>query len=182
MKRRTLIQTIGTGIGLGTVGAASAAHQENYAEITFDDQKSDGSTVTVERLDIAADGFITIHTWDLIAEQDGPNTIAGVSELLEAGSYVDVDVRLFDDGTGYSDVFDQDRLSNGRHRLIAVPHRDIEHTGSFDFTSAPHKDIPFTRGTRVREDLPVDGAVNDEAVVVVSQGSRDVDQFRGERS
>lgn len=48
LKRRTLIGTVGASIGLGTIGIVSANHQENYAEIEFGDQKSDGTVVTVE--------------------------------------------------------------------------------------------------------------------------------------
>lgn len=177
MKRRTLIGTIGTSIGLGTIGMVSADHQENFADVELRDQKSDGIAVTVERLRLEADGFITIHTWDLIEKQDGPNTIAGVSKPFEPGEYTEVDVPLFHDGTGYSDGFDQDQLDNGRHRLVAVPHRDTDHTGDFDFVSTPHRDVPFTNGTQMRTDLPVDGAVNDVARIVVSPGVGEPPQF-----
>ncbi len=170
MKRRSLVTIVGASIGVGTVGAVSGAQQENYAEITFNDQKSNGDSVVVDHVLVEADGFITIHTWDLIAEQDGPNTIVGVSDLLTPGSYSAVEVSVFDDGTGYSEVFEQDRLENGRHRLVAVPHRDMEQTGSFDFTTEPHTDIPFTEGTQTRDDLPVEDAVNDIARVVVAPG------------
>lgn len=88
-----------------------------------------------------------------------------------------MDVPLFHGGTGYSDVFDQDQLDNARHRLVAVPHRDMDHTGEFDFVSTPHRDVPFTNGTQTRTDLPVDGAVNDVARVVVSPGMGELPQF-----
>lgn len=182
MKRRTLVHTIGASITLGTIGIAAAEDEEAYAEIAFSDQKSDGTSVIVDRLEIEANGFITIHTWDLIAEQDGPNTIAGVSDLLTPGVHHDAAVNLFEDGTGYSDSFDQDRLELGTHRLLAVPHRDVSGTGEFEFAGDSHTDIPFTNGPQTRSDLPVDGAVNDVADVVVSRGRGEPKGFRGRSS
>lgn len=180
--RRTAIRTFAgaltLGVGLGSVQTVSAEDQSNYAEIEFDDQQSGGATVRVARTLVEADGFITIHTWDLIAEQNGPDTICGVSGSLEPGEYFDVPVRLFHPRTGYSDAFgDQKRLEESQ-RLVAVPHRDMNHSGAFEFTEAPHTDVPFTNGPEARTDLPVDDAVNDVASVSVG---RSEDEPDGER-
>lgn len=169
--RRTALRTLGgalaLGIGLGSAPISTATHQENHAEIKFNPQRTTGESVTVAKYEPKGDGFITIHTWDLIDEQDGPGTICGVSELIEPGKHRNIEVTLFEDDTGYSPEFaDQQRLEADQ-RLVAVPHRDIEHTGEFDFTGHEHTDIPFTNGTQVRDDLPVDDAVNDWAYVRV---------------
>lgn len=164
-----------TSEAIGAILPASEAEpdQNNYAEIEFNDQESDGTSVTVDRTYVEHDGFITIHTWDLITEQDGPGTIIGVSRLLEAGEngegreYVDETVELFDPVTGISEEFEgQERLRESQP-LVAVPHRDMAHSGEFDFTTDPHVDIPFTNGNRTRSDLPVEDAVNDVADVTV---------------
>lgn len=167
--------------GLTVAGLAGctvrASHEEessgqnNYAEIAFSDQESDGTSVTVDRTYVEQDGFITIHTWDLVTQQDGAGTIIGSSRLLEAGEngegreYLNETVELFDSDTGFSSEFEGRSRLRKSQTLIAVPHRDMDHSGDFNFTADPHVDIPFTKGSRIRTDLPVDGAVNDEADV-----------------
>jgi hypothetical protein len=152
---------------------AETAEQNNYAEIAFSDQKSDGTSVTVDRVYLEHDGFITVHTWDLITQQDGAGTIIGVSRLLEAGEngegreYLNETVEVFDSETGFSEEFEGRERLRRSQTLIAVPHRDMDYSGDFNFTTEPHVDIPFTEGSRIRADLPVDNAVNDEARVTL---------------
>lgn len=131
----------------------------------------------VARYEPDGDGFVTIHTWDLIEEGNSFDTICGVSEPFGPGAYSNVEVPLFEEGSGYSShAFDQSRLQEDQP-LVAVPHRDVNHNGTFDFVAAAH-DIPFTHGTHVRNDLPFPGAVNDWAdVKVVADNGR-----RGGRS
>lgn len=187
--RRTALRTVAgalaVGGGLGGATAAVAAEGEedeeweNYAEIEFNNQRSDGTSVEVAELYTEMGGFITIHTWDLIQEQDGAGTIVGVSEYLPPGEYENETVDLFAEGTGFSPEFSgQTRLEHGQ-RLVAVPHRDLNRTGEFEFTEEGH-DKPFTNGSRTRTDLPVDGAVNDVAAVAVVTESADGEGDRGE--
>lgn len=163
------------GTAIGASSEEESAEQNNYAEIAFRQQTIDGTSLVIDRTYVEHDGFITIHTWDLVAEQDGAGTIIGVSRLLEAGEdgegqeYKNEEVALFDTGTGFSGEFEGRKRLWKDQTLIAVPHRDINGNGEFDFTTEPHVDIPFTSGSRIREDLPVDGAVNDEARVTVTE-------------
>lgn len=138
-----------------------------YAEIEFEDQESDGTSVTVARTYLEGDGFITIHTWDLIAEQDSPGTIVGVSELLTPGEYKNITVNLFADGTGSSPGFEGQERLEGTQKLVAVPHRDVTGTGEVEFTGENGHDIPFQNGPASRDDLPVPSAVNDVGTVTV---------------
>lgn len=135
----------------------------------------DGTALVIDRTYVEHDGFITIHTCDLVAEQDGAGTIIGVSRVLEAGQEGersesrDEPVALFDSGPSFSSEFEgRNRLWDDQ-TLIAVPHRDVNRNGEFDFTTEPHVDMPFTGRSRVREDRPVDGAVNDETRVTVTE-------------
>jgi len=156
------------GAGIGSM-PASADHQENYAEIEVHGQRTGGTTVRVARTYVEAEGFITIHTMDLIDEQDGPGTIVGVSRPLEPGEHLDEVVKLFHGSTGYSPGFEgQNRLERDQ-KLVAVPHRDMNHTGEFEFTGGHPVDIPFTDGPQTETTLPVDGAVNDTATVTVGR-------------
>lgn len=181
--RRTALRTMAAGIGLAAVGTVSAGHEKAspYASVNFTDQTTDGYTLTIARARLGADGFMTIHTWDLIDEQDGPNTIVGVSGPLESGIHKWFPVVFFHPGMGYSraeseddggfhDVTRlQDILDDGQDEidLIAVPHRDVNHSGEFEFAGEEHTDIPFQNGPREEENLPVDNAVNDVATVSV---------------
>ncbi|WP_144796610.1 DUF7282 domain-containing protein [Halorubrum depositum] len=171
--RRDVLGGIG---GLTVAGLVSgtdfASHEEgsgekNFAEIAFSDQRSDGTSVTVDRTYVEQDGFITIHTWDLVTQQDGAGSLIGASRLLEAGEngegkeHLDETVELFDADTGVlPEVAEQERLTESQ-TLIAVPHRDMDHSEKFDSSV----DVPFSEGSRLRTDLPADGAVNDVADV-----------------
>jgi len=174
ISRRNVLGGIGSLALAGLAGCTvrgAQAEQNNYAEIAFSDQESDGTSVTVDRVYLEQDGFVTLHTWELITQQDGAGTIVGVSGLLEAGEngegkeYLHETVELFDPDAGFSKEFEgRDRLRQSQP-LVAVPHRDMDGSGEFNFTTDPHVDVPFTEGSRIRTDLPVDGAVNDEAKV-----------------
>lgn len=170
--RRDVLGGIG---GLTVAGLVSgtdfASHEEtgqkDFAEIAFSDQQSDGTSITVDRTHVEQDGFITIHTWDLVTQQDGAGSLIGASRLLEAGesgegeTYLDETVELFDADTGVlPEVAEQGQLEEDQ-TLIAVPHRDMDHSGEFDSSV----DVPFSGGSRIRTDLPADGAVNDVADV-----------------
>jgi hypothetical protein len=170
--RRDVLGGIG---GLTVAGLVSgtdvASHDEtsgqrNFAEIAFSDQQSDGTSVTVDRTYLEQDGFITIHTWDLVTQQDGAGSLIGASRMLEAEDgkgkeYLDETVELFDADTGVlPEVAEQEQLEEDQ-TLIAVPHRDMDHSGEFDSSV----DIPFSKGSRIRTDLPADGGVNDVADV-----------------
>jgi hypothetical protein len=171
--RRDVLGGIGGLSVAGVVGGTGfASHedesgQQNFAEIAFTDQRTDGTTVTVDRTYLEQDGFITIHTWDLVTQQDGAGTIIGASRLLEAGEngegkeYLDETVELFNADTGVlPEIAEQERLKKSQ-TLIAVPHRDMNHSGEFEASV----DVPFSEGSRIRTDLPAEGAVNDVANV-----------------
>lgn len=145
-------------------------NQNDFARIEFSDQATLGKTLVIDHLALEHDGFVTIHTMDLIEEEDSLNTIVGVGDVLSPGEYTDVPVSLFRDGSGFSSAFaDQDQLEEDR-TLVAVPHRDINHSGEFEFEADPHIDVPFTNGTHERDDLPFPGAVNSIADVEVLSG------------
>lgn len=173
------------GIGLGAVGTVSASHEHSdpWASVEITDQATDGFTLTIARTKVLADAFMTVHTWDLIEEQDGPNTIIGVSGPLEPGIHKWFPVVFFHPGMGYSRAeseddggfYDvtrlQDILDDGQDEIdvIAVPHRDMNHSGRFEFTGEDHVDIPFQNGPKAEQNLPVEDAVNDVATLTVDR-------------
>lgn len=87
--------------------------------LTLSDQDGDGTTVTVDGVELPADGFIAVHG-------DGggsPGPVVGVSELLPAGSLSDVVVSLDDPLTETGTVFPMvhiDTNGNGIYEFGAV--------------------------------------------------------------
>ncbi|MFC7044240.1 hypothetical protein ACFQH6_01425 [Halobacteriaceae archaeon GCM10025711] len=119
---------------------------EQNATVTFDDQTSDGTNVTVSSVNLSEPGFVVMHDSTLY-EGDAVGSVVGHSEYLEAGSHENVTVPL-DEPLAVSQL------------LVAMPHLDTNDNQTYDFSA--------TNGT---EDVPVtqDGApITDEGFVTVN--------------
>jgi hypothetical protein len=113
------------------------------ASVTFDDQETDGNTVTVQSITMSKGGFAAIHDSSLL-EGNVLGSVIGVSEKLEAGTHEDVEVMLFEGVPGAE--YDQKVLEEDQ-TLIAMPHLDTNGNGTYDFiTSDGKKDGPYTKG------------------------------------
>jgi len=137
---------------------------EPNASVTFDDQETDGSTVTVESVNVSEGGFVTIHDSSLL-EGATFDSVVGSSEYLEPGEHEDVEVQLFDDETVPGAEFDQDALEDNE-TLIAMPHLDTNDNETYDFLETDgEEDGPYTE----------DGeAVIDDAEITVTDGMDNV--------
>lgn len=167
LTRRAALAGFGSLAFGGLVSAHDRKGQLDYAEVDFPDQVTGGRAVRVGRMAVDADAFITIHSWGLISEQDGPNTILGVDGPFSPGEYESFEVPLFDHGIGASDAFDGvSQLGFGVHQLVAVPHLDKDHDGAFNFDHENPTDVPFGNGPQTVENTPFPGAVNDTGWVV----------------
>ena len=117
------------------------------ATVTMSDKQTDGSTVVVDRTELADGGFIAVHDSSLL---DGAtlDSVVGVSGYLGAGVHEDVRVEL-------DDELDEEDT------LIPMPHRDTNDNEEYDFVdSNGSEDGPFVN---------VDGgAVVDTATVTPS--------------
>ena len=86
------------------------------AEVVFDAQTSDGSSITVASVTLPSAGFIAVH-----ANADGgPGPIIGHSELLPAGTSTDVVVML-DEPLAETDL------------LFPMAHIDVDGDGEYLF-------------------------------------------------
>jgi hypothetical protein len=127
------------------------------ASVSFANQTSDGTTVTVESVTMAEGGFVAIHN------ASGP--VIGVSEFLSAGTHEDVEVTLFD-------VPDQN-VAEGMAleesgTLIAMAHLDTDGDRVYDFVASNgSEDGPYTAN---------DSAVVDSAFVTVEDEADEDDQ------
>jgi hypothetical protein len=114
----------------------------------------------VDSATLERDGYIAIHSTPLVPEGGSPqDSVIGVSAYLDAGTYADFEVELFD-VPGLN--ADQSELKNDQ-RLIAMPHEETNGNQAYNFlTSNGQEDIPyFVNGD------PNDGPVIDDGFVTV---------------
>lgn len=100
------------------------------ANVTFDNQTSDGQTVTVDSVTMSEGGFVTIHDASL-ADGNVIGSVVGTSQYLGPGTHKDVTVTL-------------DKPLTESQTLIAMPHLDTNRNRVYDFvTSGGTADIPY---------------------------------------
>ena len=121
---------------VGMVGAQELRPQtesqmDANATVTFSDQTTDGTSVTVDSVNVSDGGFVVIHD-DSLLEGEVTGSVIGVSEYLEPGETENVTVTLFDGVPGAT--FDQTELSEDE-TLIAMPHRDTNANETYDFVA-----------------------------------------------
>ncbi|QLG61436.1 hypothetical protein HUG12_06680 [Halorarum salinum] len=122
------------------------------AAVSFDEQTSPGTTVTVDSVTVPEGGFVTIHDSSLL-DGDALESVVGVSEHLEPGTHEDVTVTLYD-VSGAS--FDQSELEE-EETLIAMPHLDTNDDEEYGFVE--------TEGSEDGAYTDDGGAVTDDATV-----------------
>ena len=159
------------GVALSAAGAGTAA-AEGVATVTFDDQETTGTSVTVASVYVPEDGFVAIHDSSLL---DGEvlDSVIGVSHYLESGSYEDVEVSLFEvDGAEFeTDTLEEDQT------LIAMPHEDTDGDEEYDFVeSGGEDDGPYTAdGEAVVDDAHVDVVEENDAEDDDAEDVSDID-------
>jgi len=129
-----------------TTTEVEAEEAATEASVTFENQTSNGSAVTVASIAVPDGGFVVIHDAN-ITEGRVVESIRGSSEFLEAGAHENVTVELSES-------------LNETQELFAVAYRDADENETFDYvTSNRTIDGPYTRSDGI--------AINDPAVVTV---------------
>lgn len=144
--------------------AAVQGNQTNVtnatANVTFQNQTSNGTVVFVENVTLSEGGFVAIHNESLLQNRTVSSDI-GASAYLEPGTHQNVSVELYNvSGANFTNA----SLPAGNHTLIAMPHLDTNGNQSFDFVATDGaEDGPYTfaNGT----------AVTDQATVQVTDGN-----------
>ena len=123
------------------------------ASATFEDQSTDGSSVTVASAALPDGGFVAMHDSSLL-DGNVAGSVIGVSEKYEAGTVMKVEVPLYS-GVPGSD-FDQSALQEDQ-TLIAMPHKDTNDNGTYDFiTSGGEADGAYVQdGSAVVDDAEI---------------------------
>lgn len=122
------------------------------ADVSFDEQESNGTQVTVDSVFVPDGGYVTIHDQRLL-EGDATGSVVGVSSYLEPGYHDDVNVTLFD---VMGAQFQTSELTESQV-LIAMPHRETNNNTTYDFVSSNGSaDGPYTdEGEAVTSPAPV---------------------------
>ena len=123
------------------------------ASATFEDQSSDGSTITVASAALPDGGFVAIHDSSLL-DGNVAGSVIGVSDAYDAGTAMDVEIPLYSAVPGGD--YDQSSLQEDQ-TLIAMPHLDTNGNGTYDFlTSGGEEDGPYTQdGEAVVDDASI---------------------------
>jgi len=123
------------------------------ASATFEDQSTDGSSVSVASAALLDGGFVAIHDSSLL-DGNVAGSVIGVSEKYDAGTVMKVEVPLYS-GVPGSD-FDQSALQEDQ-TLIAMPHKDTNDNGIYDFiTSGGEADGAYVQdGSAVVDDAEI---------------------------
>jgi len=75
---------------------------ENVSSLTFDDQETNGTNLTVSNVTLTEPGYVVIHD-NSLDQGETLDSVIGVSEYLPAGEYTDVNVTLFNvPGSNYT--------------------------------------------------------------------------------
>ena len=99
------------------------------AGVHFQNQYSDGTSVTVDEATLPEGGFVTIHDATLL-EGEVFESVIGVSEFLEPERHTGIEVDLFTGVPGAE--FEEDRLTETQP-LIAMPHLDTDGDEQYGF-------------------------------------------------
>ncbi|MDS0260651.1 hypothetical protein NDI56_14690 [Haloarcula sp. S1CR25-12] len=161
-------------LGVGFAGATGGLAQEGddagnetetvaeQASVSFLNQPTDGTAVTVESVTVPEGGYVTVHDATLL---DGAvvESVIGVSDYLDPGAYEAVEVDLYEVPGGSTD---QSALEETQ-ALFAMPHEETTDNESYDFVeSGGESDGPYVREGQAVVDVGyavVDGAANGTA-------------------
>ena len=139
------------------VDAATVTVQR--ASVSFEEQTTDGSSITVASVSMTQGGFVTAHDASLL---DGAtfDSVRGTSEYLEPGEHSDVTIEI------------EEPLSE-TGTVIAMPHLDTNGNEEYDFvTSEGGADGPYTNAPA---DSPAGPIVVAAAEVTVEMGDMDTE-------
>jgi hypothetical protein len=110
--------------------SVSVPPEPTTANVTVQDQSSDGSTVTVSAANLSNGGFLAVHS-DGFSPDDLAGSIVGTSDYLEPGETGSVTVEL-------------DEPLTERGPVFVVAYRDTDEDRRFDFVnSAGETDVPY---------------------------------------
>ncbi|WP_206731740.1 DUF7282 domain-containing protein [Halorubrum amylolyticum] len=128
------------------------------AGVAFETGDSDGATVTVDRVDLSENGFVTLHDAS-IGGGAVFDSVRGTSAYLEAGVHENVTIEL-------------DEPLQDTERLVAMPHRDTDGDETYGFVDSEGEvDAPFLTG----DDAPVTAGASAQVTAFADASAQDTD-------
>jgi membrane-bound metal-dependent hydrolase YbcI (DUF457 family) len=143
---------------------------QSAASVTIQNQTTNGSTVTIERVTLPDNGFVGIHVASNSKNGSlGPSSLIAVSDHLSVGTYRNVTITI-------------PRL-NGSQTVVAVPYRDTNDNNQFDatkvfgtgstaFTTTSGSVVKDTARVRVRASTPIANQTGTQTQNTTNSGSR----------
>jgi len=139
---------------------AGVVEPARTAEVSIEDQETDGSSVTVDSATLSEGGFIAIFE----GENVSADTLLGVSDYVESGENSDIEVSF------------EESLSENT-TVTAVAHQDTNDNEEIDFvTSNGSEDTPYTTDGDVVSDtaeITIGNASNATASVTIEDQETD---------
>ena len=142
---------LSAGAGTAAAGGSGGEMSGDSAMVTFDDQESTGTSVTVAKAMLPKGGYIAIHDSSLL-DGEVTGSVVGVSEYFESGKHEEIDVTLFN--VMGADFEDGMSLEDDQ-TLIAMPHMETNDNETYDFVKTEGKE---------------DGAYTKDGSAVVDKG------------
>ena len=106
-ENETPTETPEEGVGVSEDNETTGNETTDGPSLTFEDQESNGTAVTVSNVTLDQPGYVVIHD-DSLASGQAVDSVIGVSDYLPAGTYDNVTVTLFDvPGANYTEEGDQ---------------------------------------------------------------------------
>lgn len=129
-------------LAIAVLSICTVSGQPTDADVDFTETSTGGHLVVVPKAVLPQAGFMAIHDSTLLSKQDPFGSVLGVTAAMPAGTHWNVTVEL-GPANGNNKAF----TMNATDTLIAMPHKDSNNNGIYDFiTSKGADDGPFAGG------------------------------------
>ena len=130
-----MVSILGTGLtaapdGSGVVSGQSTTPDE--PTITFANQSSNGSTVTIQNATLPEGGFIAIHDSEYLGSGPGDLTVLATSEYLSSGQHQNVTINISNAPPGNYPGVNRTSL-NSTQTLVGALYSDSNGNREFDY-------------------------------------------------
>lgn len=134
-------------VGQSSSTSSPSSSASADADVDFVETSSGGHLIIVPRAVLPQAGFVAVHDSTLLSKQDPFGSVIGISRPLPAGTHTNVSIEL-GPVPGNNKAF----TTNATDTIIAMPHKDSNNNGVYDFiTSQGADDGPFSGGAHATQ-------------------------------
>ena len=134
----TIVSALGTGIAATSAGTGIASAQsttESGPGVSFANQTTNGSTVTIQNATLPEGGFIAIHSSEYLGNGPSDLTVIATSGYLDPGQYQNVTINISNAPPGNYPGVNRTSL-NTTQTLVAGLYSDSNSNRRFDFVES----------------------------------------------